>query len=118
MSGGEMAVTAVGIAATAVATYVGLRLVPIEQHLEGRKEARKEEAAVIDRRLQALHDEKRDLERRLNDLEKVAVTRAALDQMRRDMEAAIEKVGDRVMKHFDATAERLEHRIEKVEAAQ
>lgn len=117
MTGGEAVVAVITFATGGIATYVGLRLVPIEQHLSDRKEARKTEAETLEKRLQALHDVREKLEARIGDLEKNSVSRAAFDGLRRDLEAAVDRSADRVMKHFDETASRLEKRLERVEAS-
>lgn len=116
MTGAEVVLTTGGLVAGAIATYVGLRLVPIEQHLTDRKEARKEETAKLEARLTGLHDEKKELERRIGELEKNSVSREAFEGLRRDLETVVDRSADRVMKHFDDTATRLEKRIDKVEA--
>lgn len=121
MTGLEAGLATVGVLSTAIAVYVGLKFDPLkEQQKQDRQDhvdALKNQAELYDRRIDALHADKKELERRMNDLEKVALTRSEIDALRRDMENSIEKMGDRVMDHFDKTAERLEKRIEKVEAS-
>lgn len=117
MTGGETLVAVVGLVCGGVGTYVGLRLVPIEQHLTDRKEARKQEADALEKRLEGLHGVREKLEARIVELEKNSVSRAAFDDLRRDLETVVDRSADRVMKHFDDTATRLEKRLERVEEA-
>lgn len=117
MTGLELVGALGGVAATVAAGYVGLVLKPLEKDLEAEKTARGKEADAFTKRIDELVGDKKELEHRMTELEKVALTRSELDNVRRDMEASIDRMGDRVIKHFDDTTARLEKRIEKVEAA-
>lgn len=120
MTGLEAGLGVVGCVSTAIAVYVGLKFDPLKEKVEQDRISSEKSidslSADFGRRLDALHSDKKDLERRMNEIEKNALHRSELDAMRRDMESAVERMGDRVMKHFDDTAARLERRLEKVEA--
>jgi hypothetical protein len=120
-----------GLAATGLATYVGLVVRPLEKELETVEKQRKidreadakqrdEDKSLYDRRIDALHADKKELERRLGEVEKNAMTRAEMDSVRRDMAANIEKVGDRMVAAMEHLTERVDDalkRVAQVEAA-
>jgi hypothetical protein len=125
MSGAEVVGIFGGLAATGLATYVGLVVKPLERELEATEKQRKldreadakqraEDKALYDARINALHADKKDLERRLTEVEKNALTRSEMDAVRRDMANTIEKVGDRMVQAMSTLTARVDHALERV----
>lgn len=124
MTGGDVVISSVGLIAGAVGAYVGLRLVPIEQHLTDRKEARKTESEALEKRIQGLHSDAKEqrekLEERIKEIEQSYVSRES-------MERTINAVGDRMdrgVARIEATVnalgvkvDHLTERVTRVEAS-
>jgi hypothetical protein len=124
MTSGDVIIAAVGLVGGGIATYVGLRLVPIEQHLAERKDARKQEAEALERRLTGLHDGVQrayeNLDRRMSQMEQTYISRL-------ELERTINAVGERMdrgvarveaaMKEMGSKVESLADRVTRVEAA-
>lgn len=123
ITGPELVVTGIGLAAGAIATYVGLRLVPIEQHLESRRLARDKEAEALDRRLDGLHDDAKEndekFEKRLAAIEQTFISRAELERAVNAIGARMDQGVGRVeagMKDLGTKVDHLTERLTRVEA--
>ncbi len=125
MSGAELVGIGGGMLATGLATYVGLVVRPLEKELEATEKQRKldreadakqrdEDKANYDARINALHQDKKEMERRLTEVEKNALTRSEMDAVRRDMANTIEKVGDRMVQAMSTLTARVDHALERV----
>lgn len=124
LTGPEAIVGGIGLIGGAIATYVGLRLVPIEQHLAERKEARAREAEALDKRIQGLHDdakeEREKFERRLAQIEQTYVGRIELERSMNAIAERMEKGLVRVeagMKDLGHEVKQLAERVAKVEVS-
>jgi chromosome segregation ATPase len=95
--------TAGGVVASIVGGYVWLVVRPLEKDNEN-----------MSKRIDALHEDKKELERRINDLEKNALTRVEIESMRKEIEASVEKFCDRLLTAIDKLSTRVDHAFERV----
>lgn len=119
-----MAITAAVTVSGAIATYVGLRIFPIEKELRDRKTDRQREADALERRLQGLHDDAKEVrdrfEHRLATIEQSYISRI-------ELERTMNAIGDRMDRGvarveasvgiLSAKMENLSERIAKVEVS-
>lgn len=128
MSNLEIILSLVSLAATAVGIYVGLKVAPLEKQIEQERKDRADEMGALrasfDERIKALRDDHKekvkDLERRMNDIEKSALSRAEHAEFRAEVMAAVKEVGHLVNDSINGLSmrmERLVERVAKVEAS-
>lgn len=92
-----------GFVASIIGGYVWLVVRPLEKDNDN-----------MGKRIDALHEDKRELERRINDLEKNALTRAEIEAMRKEIEMSVEKFCDRLLNAIDKLSARVDHALERV----
>lgn len=124
MTGGDVIISGVALVGGAVATYVGLRIFPLEKELADRKEARKQEAEALEKRLEGLHADaersKEKFESRLAQLEQSYISRLELSQTIKEVGERMDRGVARVesgMKDMGAKLDHLAERVTRVEAS-
>lgn len=110
MSGLEIIGAVGGVVATIASGYIGLVTKPLEKDVEGLGRRLDSEAKALAERIEGLHVDKKELERRIVEIEKNAVSRAEMQAVR----DSIDKMGERVMSAITNLTSRVDHALDRV----
>ena len=114
----EAVLGTVSLFATGITVYVGLKFDPLKelvgQERADRTVALNDQAEIYEKRIDAIHSDKKDLERRMNEIEKNALSRPELERVEARMIAAVDRLGDKMGQAIKEIGARLDHALERV----